>query len=52
MAQPNSQLPSHTGSGFRKGRKWIKRSTSKKARRQGKALMEDVPPRVTQGWTD
>lgn len=52
MGSQATQLPSHTGSGFRKARKFIKRVTSKKARRAGKALREDAPAKRIKGWTD
>jgi hypothetical protein len=46
------KLPSHTGSGYRKSRKYIKRATSKLCRRQGKRYGEDAPVRVVTGWVD
>jgi hypothetical protein len=52
MGSQATQLPSHTGSGFRKARKFIKRVTSKKARRNGKTLREDAPTKRIQGWAD
>lgn len=53
MSLPNTQLPSHTSSGrFRKARKFIKRSTSKKARIEGKKYREDAAPRRIRGYTD
>ena len=53
MSLPNSQLPSHTGSGkFRKPRKFIKRGTSKKARIEGKRYHEDAAPRRIKGYAD
>lgn len=53
MSLPNTQLPSHTGSGkFRKARKFIKRATSKKARIEGKLLREDAAPRRIKGYAD
>jgi dsRNA-specific ribonuclease len=52
MGSQATQLPSHTGSGFRKARKFIKRVTSKKARRNGKERQQDAPTRRIQGWTD
>jgi hypothetical protein len=52
MSLPNSQLPSHTGSGkFRKTRKFIKRGTAKKARIEGKRYGENVSPRI-KGYAD
>lgn len=42
----------HTKESFRKRRKKIKKVTSKKRRRAGKTLLEDAPPRVTEGWVD
>ena len=44
------QLPPRWGRG--KGRKFIKRQTSKLMRRKGKRLHEDTPVRVIKGWAD
>ena len=52
MSLPTYQLPSHTGSSFRKARKFIKRSTSKKARYARKRLGEDAPNRIITGYVD
>lgn len=52
MGSQATQLPSHTSSGFRKARKFIKRVTSKKARREGKQHREDASVKRTRGWTD
>ena len=46
------KLPPHTGTGFRKSRRYIKRATSKLARRAGKRYGEDAPVRVITGWVD
>jgi len=46
------QLPSHTGTGWRKLRKAIKRATSRKTRHEGKVMHEDAPIRSTKGWAD
>ena len=32
------------------GRHFVKKQTSRKARRLAKALMEDAPKRITKGW--
>ena len=46
------KLPSHTGTGFRKSRKFIKRATAKLARRNGRKYGEDAPRRTITGWAD
>ena len=46
------KLPSHTGTGFRKSRRYIKRATAKLARRMGKRYGEDAPRRTITGWAD
>jgi hypothetical protein len=51
MGAPNMQLPSHTGTEFRKVRKFIKRATAKKVRREGKLRGENLTPRI-QGYVD
>ena len=40
---------SHRSGGFRA---IVKRLTVRKARRLGKALLDDAPVRVTKGWAD
>lgn len=52
MAAKPEQLPSDTKSSFRKARKYIKRVTSKSARRAAKVLLEDAPARRTKGWSN
>lgn len=50
MGCKNDQIDCQTDTGFRKGRKMVKRQTAKLARRLGKKLLEDAPPRNTRGW--
>lgn len=46
------KLVSHTGSGFRKTRSYIKKTTSKFRRRVNRDRLDDAPVRVTEGWVD
>lgn len=46
------KLPSHTGTAFRKSRRYVKRATAKLSRRMGKRWGEDAPVRVVTGWVD
>jgi len=52
MAAQTGKLPSHTDTSFRKSRRFIKRQTSKLARRLGKRMGEDTPVRVVKGYAD
>lgn len=44
------QIDRQTPRSWRKGRALVKRYTSRRARRLGKAFLEDAPPRRTRGW--
>ena len=46
------KLPPHTGTGWRKSRRYIKRATAKLARRNGRKYGEDAPRRTITGWAD
>ena len=52
MASSNGKLASHTGSGARFMRAFVKRQTAKLARRGGKKLLDNAPRRVTRGYDD
>lgn len=49
-ASKPEQIDIKTKSSFRKQRRKLKKRTNKYARRQGKKLKEDAPPRNTAGW--
>jgi hypothetical protein len=54
MSTKTSQLNYHGGtpSSWRRWKKKLKEETARKARRQGKKLKEDAPPKRTSGWSD
>jgi len=54
MGARNEQLNyiGGTRSSWRHWRRWLKRQTSRLARRLGKHLREDAPPRRTGGLSD
>lgn len=52
MAQKGEKLPRRSRAGCAVSRRYIKQITSRKARRLAKRLMEDAPPRRTEGWAD
>lgn len=48
-AEQTGNLPKWIGRSYKR---YIKRITARKARRLAKRLLEDAPPRRTEGWAD